>query len=160
METKSNLVDFKSAAENIRTKSAANGPTVTVYRFDIFKGATDAEGKVAKIKSVGSAYIREGLKTYTVHLKALLKDTFYLLPNTKPTTTDAEFVILTREPAQNSGKKYFWNNVGEGRVLDGVNHGVMQLSWDVLMADDIYMTLHPINVSELPDAVKAASEAA
>jgi hypothetical protein len=160
MEKNANPVSLKGVVESIRSKVDPAAATVTVYRFDIFKGVKGSDGKVSKIKSVGSSYIREGLKTYTVHLKALLKDTFYLLPNTKPTTTDAEFVILTREPAQNSGKKYFWNNVGEGRVLDGVNHGLMQLSWDVLMADDIYMTLHPLNVSELPEALKLASEAA
>lgn len=132
---------------------------VTVYRFDLFKGVKDLEGKVKKIKTVGSAYIREGLKTYTVHLKTLLKDTFYLLPNSKQTMSNADFVILTREVAQNPGKKYFWNNVGEGRVLNGENEGIMELIWDIL-GPDLYMTLHPINVSEIPQAVRLASEAA
>ena len=159
MEKKAAPIDFSGIAGQIRAKSATEN-TVTVYRFDLFKGVKDATGKITKIKSVGSAYIREGLKTYTVHLKTLLKDTFYLLPNTRTDLSGADFVILTREPAQNSGKKYFWNSVGEGKLLDGVNHGTMQLSWDVLMADDLYMTLHPMNVSELPDAVRLASEAA
>jgi hypothetical protein len=132
---------------------------VTVYRFDIFKGSKDSEGKITKIKSVGSAYIREGLKTYTVHLKTFLKDTFYLLPNTRPVSTVSDFVILTREAAQNSGKKYFWNNVGLGNILEGSNHGVMELLWDVL-PEGIYMTLHPTNVSELPDAQRLAADAA
>lgn len=159
MERKSNPVQLKEVTESANAKNDAPA-TVTVYRFDIFKGAQNSDGKVVKIKSVGSAYIREGLKTYTVHLKAFLKDTFYLLPNSKPVHSDADFVILTREPAQNAGRKYFWNNVGEGRILDGANHGIMRLSWDVMMADDIYMTLHPINVSELPEALRVASEAA
>lgn len=153
-----NTIDFRSALEIIRP--VTTNSNVTVYRFDIFKGVKDAEGKVIKAKAVGSAYIREGLKTYTVHLKTFLKDTFYLLPNTRPDISDADFVILTREPAQNSGKKYFWNNVGEGRMLKDANHGIMQLSWDVLIANDLYMTLHPINATELPDAVRLASEAA
>lgn len=160
METNMKPIDFAQAVESIRAKAdAGNATKVTVYRFDIFKGFKNSSGKVTKIKSVGSAYIREGLMTYTVHLKALLKDTFYLLPNTKP-NTDADFVILTREAAQKAGKKYFWNNVGDGRILTDENHGIMQLSWDVLMADDIYMTLHPINVSELPDAAKSVAEVA
>ena len=55
----------------------------TIYRFDIFKGEEGSGGSIRKTKSVGSAYLREGLSTYTVHLKTLLKDTFYLLQNTK-----------------------------------------------------------------------------
>ena len=142
MNISNNVVSISEATEK-----------VSVYRFDIFKGAKDAEGKVTKIKSVGAAYLREGLKTYTVHLKTFLKDRFYLLPNSKGKGF-ADFVILTREPAQYSGRKYFWNSVGEGQMMDGANHGVVRLSWDVL-ADDIYMTLHPVNVSELREAAKA-----
>jgi hypothetical protein len=159
MENVISAIDFKNSAESSVRKNDSEQSCVTVYRFDIFKGAVDGVGKVTKLKSVGSAYIRQGLKTYTVHLKTFLKDTFYLLPNTRQTVSNADFVILTREIAQNSGKKYFWNNVGEGRVMNDENHGVMKLCWDVL-PDDLYMTLHPMNVSELPDAVRIASEAA
>ena len=158
MEKTSNPIDFKSAADSIRGR-AEPGITVTVYKFDLFKGTKDPQGKILKIKSVGSAYIREGLRTYTVHLKALLKDSFYLLPNSRPTITDADFVILTREPSQTSGRKYFWNNVGEGRVLQGENHGLMELVWDIF-SSDLYMTLEPLNVSSLPEEVKLAAEAA
>src|ERR1700690_3798987 len=96
-----------------------NQKKTTVYRFDVFKGTVDENGKVTKVKSVGSAYVREGLSTYTLHLKTFLKDTFYLLQNTKSPSPD--FVILTREPSQNMSRKYFWNSVGEGHVLDGPN---------------------------------------
>ena len=118
----------------------------TVYRFDVFKGSADENGKVTKIKTVGSAYVREGLSTYTLHLKTFLKDTFYLLQNTKNPRPD--FVILTREPAQNVNRKYFWNNVGEGNVMSGENEGIMKLSWDIGIAD-LYMKIEPINVTEI-----------
>ena len=110
------------------------------------KGVADENGKVSKIKSVGAAYVREGLSTYTLHLKTFLKDTFYLLQNTKSPTPD--FVILTREPAQNMSRKYFWNNVGEGHVMNGENQGIMKLSWDIGIAD-LYMKIEPINVTEI-----------
>jgi hypothetical protein len=129
---------------------------VTVYRFDVFKGTKMSDGTIAKIKSVGSAFVREGLQTYTLHLKALLKDTFYLLPNTRP-NTPGDYIILTREPSQKPGKKYFWNNVGVGQILDQANQGVMQLSWDVLMADDIYMKLEPIRVSDATEQTPLSS---
>ena len=134
-----------------------NQSKVTIYRFDIFKGAVDAEGKVTKVKSLGAAYLRDGLRTYTVNLKTFLNEKFYLLPNTKPERT-ADFVILTREASQNLGRKYFWNNVGEGHILEGANHGLMQLRWD-LLPNDIFMTLHPINSTEVSDVARG-SEAA
>ena len=163
MNNENNLIDFKEIASRIQSNQQPTYGTVTVYRFDLFRGVKDSSGKVLKIKSVGSSYIREGLKTYTVHLKSFLKDTFYLLPNTRQSTTPADFVILTRELAQNSGKKYFWNSVGEGHYLDGENDGLMELAWDLLALrenEGIFMTLTPFNVSQLPDAVEKASEAA
>ncbi len=128
---------------------------VTVYRFDLFKGMTMDDGKIAKVKSVGSAFVREGLQTYTVHLKTLLKDTFYLLPNMRPNTV-GDYVILTRELSQKPGKKYFWNNVGVGMILDGENRGLMRLTWDVLMGDDLYMTLEPAQVTDIAEAPASA----
>jgi hypothetical protein len=131
-----------------------NQEKVTVYRFDIFKGSMDEEGTVTKIKSIGSAYVREGLKTYTLSLKTFLNEKFYLLPNSKPGKSTADYVILTREPGQNIGRKYFWNNVGEGVFLTDANHGLMKLSWDILSCD-IFMNLNPVNVTELAEAAKA-----
>lgn len=119
---------------------------VTIYRFDVFKGEMDGNGKVQKVKSVGSAYLREGLSTYTVHLKTFLKDSFYLLQNTKSPKPD--FVILTREPSQNPKRKYFWNSVGEGNVLDAENNKIMRLKWDVL-SEALYMTVEPMSVTEI-----------
>lgn len=114
------------------------------YRFDIFKGVEDSEGKVQKIRSIGSAVLLEGAKTYTVYLKTLLKDVFYLLPEQKRMTC-GDYVILTREPSQTTGRKYFWNNVGECYLLRDKNAGLMRLSFDLFGAEDIYMSLHPIN---------------
>jgi hypothetical protein len=135
-----------------------DSPKPVVYRFDIFKGLVDDEGIVSKVKSVGSAYVREGMKTYALGLKTFLDDQFFLLKNSKPNQTDADYVILTREPARTPGKKYFWNNVGEGRVMDDCNHGLLKLSWDILGLD-LYMNLNPINATSVME-VEKANEAA
>jgi len=116
---------------------------LTVYRFDVFKGETDETGKVHKVKSVGSAYIREGLNTYTLHLRTFLKDTFYLIKNTRTDVPD--FVILSRENSPDPTRKYYWNNIGEGVCLDGENQGIMRLKWDLL--PDIYMKVEPVGFS-------------
>ena len=125
-----------------------------VYRFEIFKGRRDEQGKIIKVKQVGAAYNRIGLKTYAVHLKPFLKDPFYLLPNTKRNEDEPEYVILTREPSKNVGRKFYWSNVGDGRILDGVNKGLLQLQLDVLGVD-LFMNLHPANVTELSEATLA-----
>lgn len=150
---------LKTMGETVANIQAMAGTQkmMKTYRFDVFKGETDQDGKVTKLKSVGAAYLRDGLKTYTLVLKALLKDQFYLLPNTKE-EQEADFVILTREPGLNIGRKYFWNNVGEGKFLEGANHGIMKLSWDIF-GPDLYMNLHPLNVSESKEASKAAEAA-
>ncbi len=119
--------------------------TRRAYRFDLFKGRADADGRVRKVRSVGAAYHLEGTETYRVHLKTLQKDQFFLLPERKMARVD--FVILTRVPAENPNKKFFWNTVGEGRILSGQNAGLMHLAWDLFSASDIYMNLYPQPVS-------------
>ena len=148
------LNKLREIVSSIENKTKEVKP-MAAYRFDIFKGTQDENGKVTKVRSVGSAYIREGYKTYTVSLKTFLKDRFYLLPNGK-SESYMDYVILTREPALNLARKYFWNSVGAGHILDGVNHGLMKLSWDVL-AGDLYMSLHPIQAQE---PIQAEGEAA
>ena len=112
------------------------------YRFDIFKGVVEADGAVRKVKSVGAAHIVEGSHTYAVFLKTFLKDLFYLMPDQKK-LTDADFLIYTREPSRNPNRKYYWNQIGEGRFLTGKNNGFMKLTWDVLGCQDLYMNLYP-----------------
>jgi hypothetical protein len=124
------------------TQSLEMTPKRQTYRFDIFKGEVDATGKVQRLRSLGAAHIAQGSKTYSVYLKTFLKDTFYLLPEEKK-YTKADFLIYTREPSRNPGRKYYWNLVGEGKILEGENAGFMKLSFDVLGSDCIYMNLHP-----------------
>jgi hypothetical protein len=118
-----------------------------LYRFDIFKGVEDSTGKIQKIRSIGAAQLMEGARTYTVYLKPLLKDVFYMMPEEKKLTR-GDYVILSREPSPNPPRKYYWNNIGEGHILSGNNAGLMRLDWDLFGAEDIYMSLCPINRGE------------
>lgn len=124
-----------------------------VHRFDIFKGIEDSDGKIHKLRSMGAALLLEGAKTYTVYLKTLLKDVFYLLPEQKKLTR-GDYVILSREVSQTPGRKYYWNNIGECYLLSGQNSGLMRLSFDLFGVNDIFMSLHPINKEEFTEAVK------
>lgn len=127
-----------------------------LYRFDIFKGVEGSGGKVQKIRTVGSAQLMEGSKTYTVYLKTLLKDVFFLLPEQKKLTR-GDYVILTREPSHNPSRKFYWNNVGECFVMGGENTGLMKLSFDLFGANDLYMSLHPIKRDESTEVVSEAA---
>lgn len=121
-----------------------------IYRFDIFKGVEDSAGKIQKIRSIGAAQLMEGARTYTVYLKPLLKDVFYMMPEEKKLTR-GDYVILSREPSPNPPRKYYWNNIGEGHLLADNNAGLMRLDWDLFGAEDIYMSLHPMNRGEVSD---------
>ena len=57
--------------------------TAKAYRFDIFKGVVDAEGKVHKRRSIGVARLVPGSKTYHIELRTLTNDQFYLLLENK-----------------------------------------------------------------------------
>lgn len=135
---------FSQIAIAVKSSSELRPKT---YRFDIFKGMEDSNGKVQKIRSIGSAHLMEGSKTYSVYLKTLLKDVFYLLPEQKRLTR-GDYVILTREPSQMLGRKYFWNNIGECYILTDQNAGLMKLSFDLFGANDLFMNLCPQKATE------------
>lgn len=114
------------------------------YRFEIFKGSLGPDGVVRRVRSAGVALLTEGMKTYTVHMKTLFCDTFYLLPEQK-NRSEADFAILTRELSTRPPRRYFWHNVGTGVILPAPNHGLVRLTWDFFGATDLYMSLYPIS---------------
>lgn len=144
----------QSQLKAIQTDLTSEKPKT--YRFDVFKGVKDDSGKIHKLKSVGQAHLIDGCKTYTIHIKTLLNDVFFLLPETKRPEL-ADFVILTRELSQQLGRKYFWNSVGDGKLLKGENSCLVNLSWDLFGADDIYLNLYPKDTAgEAPEKVLLA----
>lgn len=136
-------------------RSVAPGKPPQSYRFDIFKAIVGRDGQVLKVRSVGTASLLPGTRTYHVRLRTLLKDEFFLLPEDKSKSA-ADFAILTREPSIRPGRKYYWHRVGEGYVEQGLNSGVMKLSWDLFGVSDIYMTLHPYSTPEEETASASA----
>lgn len=121
---------------------------VKVYRFDVFKGKVSDAGKVEKICSVGHSTLYEGSTTYSIYLKTLLKDLFYLLPE-QDVGRPFDFVILTREPSSLPGKKYFWNRVGTAKLLGEQNAGIMKLDFDLFSCVDLYLNFHGATTKEL-----------
>lgn len=125
-----------------------NSGKTKVYRFDLFKGIVNGDGKVEKICSVGHSTLYEGSTTYSVYLKTLLKDLFYLLPE-QDASRPFDFVILTREPSHLPGKKYFWNRVGTAKLLGDQNAGILKLDFDLFSCLDLYLNFHGAITKEI-----------
>ena len=115
-----------------------------LYRFDVFKGMPDHNGKIEKTRSVGYGSIVEGYRTCRIRLKCFLNEEYFLIADRK-NLNGPEFALLTREYSQIPGKKYFWNTVGTGALLCDQNVGLVRLSWDVFGSDDIYIDLTPLS---------------
>lgn len=121
---------------------------VKVHRFEVFKGRTNEMGIVEKVSVVGHSTLYEGSSTYSVYLRTLIKDIFYLLPE-ESEDRPHDFVILTREPSMIAGKKYFWNRVGAGKLLSNENAGIMKLEFDLFDNVELYLNYHNATVREL-----------
>ena len=134
---------------NLLSKNSeqANALKIKVHRFDVFKGLANTDGKIEKICSVGHSTLFEGSTTYSVYLKTLLKDQFFLLPE-QDVGKPYDFVILTREPSNLPGKKYFWNRVGTAVMLGDQNAGIMQLNFDLFSNVDLYLSFHGATTKE------------
>ncbi|MBI4404092.1 MAG: hypothetical protein HY537_08025 [Deltaproteobacteria bacterium] len=126
--------------ENIFSKIGGE-PKLKVYHFEIFKGVKDEQGTIRRVRSVGRATHVDGQKTFRIKLATLEEVDFYLLPEKKFEGRD--FSILRRKQADNLARKFLWNTVGEAKMLEGSNSGLMQLSWDIFGAQDIYMNMQP-----------------
>lgn len=128
--------------------STSKPSKVKVFRFDVFKGFVNDQGKVEKMCSVGHSTLFEGSTTYTIYLKTLLKDQFFLLPE-QDVNRPFDFVILTREPSNLPGKKYFWNRVGTARMLSDLNSGLMKLEFDLFGGVELFLSFHGATTKEL-----------
>jgi hypothetical protein len=109
------------------------------YRFQIFQGQKNAQGKIEKTKVIGMAYLKEGQAIYTVRLWTFLRDKFFLFMDKNDSS---HFLLMSREvnktPAAKS--KYFWNVVGDGRALSSQN--CVEVCFD-LFEKPIYMSIFP-----------------
>lgn len=132
---------------NIVNQNQMQGQKTKVHRFDVFKGAINAEGKVEKVASVGHSTLYEGSTTYSLYLRMFLKDQFFLLPE-QEAGRPFDFVILTREPSSLPGKKYFWNRVGTAKLLSDQNSGILRLEFDLLEVE-LYLNFHGATTKEL-----------
>jgi hypothetical protein len=93
----------------------------------------------SKKKTVGMAYLKEGQGIYTLRLWTLLEDKFFLLPSKDDSS---KYLLMTREPNKSGSNKnkYFWNIVGNAKVLSGKN--VIEMNFD-LLEKKIYMSIFP-----------------
>lgn len=109
------------------------------FRFQVFQGDLDQNGKVQKTKSVGMAYLKDGQQTITVRLWTFVNERFYMILNRNDAS---RYLVMTRElnKSQNAKNKYFWNIVGSG-IID-TTQGVVQVNFD-LLDKPVYINIHP-----------------
>ncbi len=128
------------------------------FRFQVFQGDMDSQGKIQKEKSVGMAYLKDGQQTFTIRLWMFLNERFYMIQNRNDSS---RYLVMTREPNKNvnAKNKYYWNIVGNG-IIDTVQ-GIIQINFD-LLENSVYINVHPEPSAfsvHLPDPV-ALEEAA
>lgn len=123
---------MKALKEILDTQMEKMKPT-KFYRFQLFVQGTE------KKNTVGMAYLKEGQSIYTLRLWTLLDDKYFLLPSKDDST---KYLLMTREPnkSNSSKNKYFWNIVGNAKVLSAKN--VIELNFD-LLEKKIYMNIFP-----------------
>lgn len=126
---------MKALKEILDTQMEKMKPT-KFYRFQLFVQGTDRNSKK---KTVGMAYLKEGQGIYTLRLWTLLEDKFFLLPSKDDSS---KYLLMTREPNKSGSNKnkYFWNIVGNAKVLSGKN--VIEMNFD-LLEKKIYMSIFP-----------------
>ena len=127
-----NLIPIKKAVEEF------SNPT-PFYRFEVFHGEKDSNGKVFKSKSVGMAYLRPGDQKFGLRLFTFVDDRFYLLPDQHDPSI---YLILTsiRNHSPNAQRKYVWNVIGRGSV--NTKQGLIELHFD-LFERPIYVNIFP-----------------
>lgn len=141
MTEQKNELDFlKNSFAGAGFSNSEEKPKSKVY--EIFKGIVGDGGVITRKRTLGQARLFEGSNTYHVFIKSLLGERFFLLPENR-NPQKHEYVILTREPSLVLEKKYYWNSVGEGKILMGQNQGLMKLDWDFFSTDEVYMKLEP-----------------
>jgi hypothetical protein len=109
------------------------------YRFQVFQGKRNTQGKVERTKTVGMTYHQAGHENYTLRLWTFVHERFYLLNNHKQA---GRYFIMAREENKqpNPKSKYFWNIIGSGRV--DTSAGVIELEFD-LFDKPLYMNIFP-----------------
>ena len=116
-----------------------NNEKTKYYRFEVFHGEKDGNGKVFKTHSVGMAYLKPGELQYGLRIFTFVDDRFYLLPTKHD---PSKYLILTSTPnrAKDAGRKNIWNVVGDGKV--NTRQGLIELKFN-LFEKLIYVNIFP-----------------
>lgn len=147
--------ELKTILEEV-TKELNQGKVPTekkVYKFDIFKGRVDENGKIQRVVSLGQARLMESSDTYTVYIKSLLRDVFFLRSIKFKREEKEKMTILTREKAFSQNGKDHWNYVGSCESLTGENSTLLKMNWDFFGVGDVYMNLMPFGFSVIQNKV-------
>lgn len=116
---------------------------VKFFRFSVFQGEKDCNGKVFKSKSVGMAYLREGDEKYSLRIFTFVDSKFYLLADHRDPSTYKILTATQNRSPNNTGetkRKFIWNVVGNGKTNS--TQGLIELQFD-LFDKPIYVSIFP-----------------
>ena len=110
-----------------------------LFRFKVFVGEEDENGRLLKRRTVGMAYLKEGHYSYAIRLWTFLQERFYLFPCKHD---QRKYLVVTKEKNKNedSRNKYFSNIVGSGQFLSGL--GLVKIDFD-LFGRALYLNTSP-----------------
>ena len=110
-----------------------------LYRFQLYLGEKNENGKIQKSKIVGMSYLAEGHGTYTLRLWTFLNTNFYMVMSK---TNASDCLLMSKEANKNeySKTKHHWNVIGNGKV--NATQNCIELNFD-LFEKPIYMSIFP-----------------
>ena len=109
------------------------------YRFQVFTGRINNQGKVEKDKTVGYTYHESGLRDYFLRMWMWPENPFFLSASKNDPSV---YYIKTKIPNKraNDHNSFIWMTVGSGKVIPRL--GVIQLKFD-LISYPIFMNIFP-----------------
>ena len=129
-----------------------NNEKTKYYRFEVFHGEKDENGKVFKSHSVGMAYLKPGEHRYGLRIFTFVDDRFYLLPAEHD---PSKYLILTSTTnrSKDAKQKNIWNVVGNGKI--NTQQGLIELKFN-LFEKPIYVNIFPARSaagSKIPEPI-------
>lgn len=129
-------------SENENTSAPVTDQHAGAFRFAIYRGRIETDGKFVKTRDAGHAFLNSGRHVYRVKLFALPSFRYFAVPSRS--NPEEYKIVIPQEVRSKKDKsvKTFWNVVGEGQVLS--QQGILKLKFD-LLSEPVYMNLFPVN---------------
>ncbi|MDE3270101.1 MAG: hypothetical protein OYH77_07440 [Pseudomonadota bacterium] len=107
-------------------------------KLDLFKGRRSKNGKIVRVRSVGSGY--PILSAYQLLINGFALDSHFLIPEAD-INADNDYLLCYRS---HHSKRL--QQAGIAHLMRAHNAGLIQLEWDIYGNKDIYLNLSTLGV--------------